>query len=192
LILTLSGQNVSLKPLTLGGKAKSYKAKFTYPTDLPDGTYFLLAEVNPTQAVAELDPNNNTAPSAATVAIAAPFVDLSGPVPAGGGTLAGGATVTFRVSVTNGGNVSLKSTLGLSLYLSADALLDADDTALPLATVSVSLKAGGSKAVKAKVAVPAATPGDYFLLVRIDPANEVGELDESNNLLASALPTIVA
>ena len=44
--LTLAGRPVKLKPLAARGKAKAFKLKFTFPTDLPDGSYFLLADVD--------------------------------------------------------------------------------------------------------------------------------------------------
>jgi hypothetical protein len=54
LFFTLSNQQLNLKPLTFRGKPKAFKARLTLPTDLADGSYFLLAEVNATKTISEL------------------------------------------------------------------------------------------------------------------------------------------
>jgi uncharacterized delta-60 repeat protein len=185
---TLSGKAVKLKPLTLGGKAKTLKAKFVFPKDILDGSYFLLADVNSARTISELNPNNNTAFTDRTVQINAPFVDLTGATLPGGQTFTVGKATTLPITLTNNGNIALKATVGLQILLSTDNTLDANDLPLGAAIpVKLSLKAQSSKATKVKVTPPAGTEGEFFLFVEIDPTNQVAEKNESNNLLDSTL-----
>jgi uncharacterized delta-60 repeat protein len=185
---TLPGKAVKLKPLTLGGKAKTLKAKFVYPSDILDGTYYLLADVNSARTLTELNPNNNTAFTNSAVQINAPFVDLTGQALPGGLTFPAGKATTMPVTIANNGNIALKATVGLQIFLSSDTTLDVNDVALGTALpAKLSLKAQSSKATKVKLTPPAGTEGNFFLFIVIDPTNQVPERNESNNLLESTL-----
>jgi len=187
-IFTLAGKPVKLKPLTFGGRAKRFNLKFTYPVDIADGAYFLLAEVNPAQSIQELNPNNNSAFSNQPVQIAAPFVDMTG---AGvtGTPLTIGKAASLPVTITNAGNIKLKTTSGITLVLSQDQTLDDGDTQVTATPARVNLNPQASKPLKLRLTPPAVAPGDYFLFVIIDSANAVAERNEANNLLASAVAT---
>lgn len=186
-ISVLSGTTLNLKPLSLGGKAKKFKLKFLYPTDIADGAYYLLAQVNATRSLSELNPNNDTAFSGTAVQVTAPFVDLTGNPLAGNFTLTSGKKGSIPVTLANLGNVALKQTVGLKVYFSLDTTLDANDIALEGLTAKLSLKGNATKTVKLSVIATIPTAGDYYLFVAIDPANQVIEKDDTNNLLSSAL-----
>ena len=68
-VVTINGVKVSLKP----GKSRALKLKFTqFPAGLPDGDYFLIAQLDSGKAVAELKESDNVAPTAAAINVAAP------------------------------------------------------------------------------------------------------------------------
>ena len=189
---TLANQKLGLKPISAKGKPKTFKAKFTFPTDLADGTYFILAEINATHSVSELDPNNDTAPTDRTVQIERPYVNLTGPALPGNAKLKAGGVSTLPVTLQNTGNIPEKGAVTLSVTLSADNTLDTNDTTLAPVTTNVSLKPDSGKAAKLKVNIPASVaPGSYFVFVRIDPDNAVAEKNEADNLLASTLASTV-
>ena len=107
-------------------------------------------------------------------------------------SVVGGAKGTAAVKVSNIGGVASKGLMGVSLFLSADKNLDANDT--PLATVSkkLSLKFQGSKALKLKFVYPSTLPdGSYFLIGQVDRAGVFAEQSETNNVGASATPVVV-
>lgn len=176
---------VKLKPLSLAGKAKKITAKFTYPSDLPDGTYYILAVVS-SDSITELSTDNNTAFTSTPIVIAAPVTDLTGP-DFGGTNFVTGKTATVPVTLQNQGNVTLAGTASLVFVFSADELLDSDDFTSAAVAIKVNLKAGASKAFKAKLAAPPIDPGDYFVFIILDSTNVVAEVNEANNLLSSAL-----
>jgi hypothetical protein len=91
--------------------------------------------------------------------------------------------------VFNNGNTVAQGQLAVSVYLSADAQLDASDAPLGTSPLkSVSIKPGGKKDVKVTMQAPPAdtAAGRYSLIAVIDPTNVIAEASESNNTALSA------
>ena len=171
------------RPLRIGpGGHKDVRVGFNYPTSLPDGTYFVIAKVDPGTAVVDADPTNNTSTSATPVRIQAPFVDLradtihvaTGPLGAG--------TNRVDVTVSNLGNVPVVGPLTISLSAVPPGLAGTE-TALGQVTRVVKIgENGGRKTFRITFLLPLALPrGTYFLHARVDPDQHYSERDETNN-----------
>ena len=189
-----TGTDTPIKTITKKLKLKAHKGKtlkfsFNYPSNLPDGSYRLLAQVDSGNAVAESDETNNVAVSATPVTIAAPFIDLSGSfasaIPA---AAAQGAKESVTVLVQNTGNVVAAGPLTISLTASADNVADAGDTAITSFTKKVKLKPGAKAAIKFKYLLPAGLTGSQFLIAGADTGGTFAESNEGNNTIVSAAP----
>lgn len=180
LITTLT-KNLKLKTT----KAKTLKFNFAYPASVADGSYSILAVVDPSNSVSESNDTNNVAVAPTPVTIAAPFVDLTGTLPGAPAALTQGAKGTVSVLVANGGNVVASGTVTVTVHASTDATLAGSVGQLGTATTKLKLKAGAAKAFKVKYAVPTLTAGNYFLVAQIDSGNGVTESNETNNLVSN-------
>jgi subtilase family serine protease len=172
-----------LKP----GRSRGIALPFVYPS-VPDGTYNITATVDPTNALAEADDTNNSATSAAPVAMALPFVDL---VPTVGsparGSLPIGRRTSVPVSIVNGGNVPAGGTITIDLFASTDNVMSNDD--LPLASVirKVKIRNGKARVIRVSFVVnPSLAAGQYFLATNIDSTNAIPESHDDNNTAVSA------
>ncbi|HEY8667451.1 MAG TPA: CARDB domain-containing protein, partial [Tepidisphaeraceae bacterium] len=174
------------------GHSKKVKVKFTSP-NIPDNSYFLLAQVDSTNVIAESNEDNNVTPTDTTVQIRQPFVDLSGEVPTPGPITLGGKVKPQKLTVTvhNNGNIPVKSSAHITFVASPDTAfdpnnLDPGDHLLNTFSAKLNLKAGATKGAKGTLIVPAdLRSGDYFLIAWIDSVLQVAESDESNNFPAS-------
>jgi hypothetical protein len=177
---TLGGvtRRMRLKP----GHSKSVKVKLGAFPAVADGAYHILAQV------AEPGGGSAVAAAEATVAVAAPFVDLSGafaspPLAA----LKRGKKATVLVNVTNAGNTDARGRVELTLAVSADAAAGGDDRVVATVKKKVKLKPGAGKTLRLKLAPPEdLAAGNYFLVAGIDAGNALPESDEGNNAAASA------
>jgi subtilase family serine protease len=91
--------------------------------------------------------------------------------------IAGGEIDLANYVYNRGGSAAYAS---VSYYISTDTLPDAGDSLLLTETYDT-IKGGDYYFRQRPVKVPALTPGNYYLLSVIDPANSVSESDESNN-----------
>lgn len=190
-VLTLPAQQLNLKR----GKSKNVKLRFpTFPGGLPDDDYFLLAVIDPANAVAETDEGNNVGATASAFRIAPPFVDLSnGWDRAVDPTLAAGQRVQLTVPVRNDGNVAARGSAELLTVASTDAVAgNADD--LPVATVPqrLNLKPGKAKNLRARFQAPALPAGTYFLFVTFRLVSPLLDPNPLNDSLASTTQFTVA
>jgi hypothetical protein len=151
-----------------------------FPT-VADGAYYILAQVT--------EPGGGSAVAAAeaTVAVAAPFVDLSGAFASPAlAALKRGQKATVLVSVTNAGNTPARGRVELTLAVSGDAAAGADDRVVATVTKKVNFKPGATRTLRLKFAPPDdLAAGNYFLVAGIDAANAFTEPDEANNVAAS-------
>ncbi len=153
------------------------------PANLPDGNYFLLAQV---------DDSSPVAATKKAVAFVNPFADVavqfnrlpSQPVEIDGPS-AGASTVCARI--TNAGNIAARGTVSLNFYLSADATLDSADPLLATMTnQSIALKPNASRAVSFRVAIPPGTAvGAYFLFATVNPIGGLTDNNSANNTTVS-------
>jgi hypothetical protein len=171
-------KRLRLKP----GQGKPVKVKLGPFPAVADGAYHILAQVT--------EPGGGSAVAAAeaTVAVAAPFVDLAGafaspPLAA----LKRGEKATVLVNVTNAGNADARGRVEVTLALSADAAAGGDDRVAARVTKKVKLKPGAGKTLKLRLAPPEdLAAGNYYLVTAVDAGNAVAEPDETNNAAASA------
>ena len=157
------GFRLSLKP----GQGKTLKLKFKYPTGLPDGPYYVLADAEAGRQ--DVNASNNAGASPAPVTVARPFASLTGtlaPPP----PLADGRKATLVLDLQNAGNVPASGAARVTVYASSDATLDPADRAITgPGVLRVGLKPGKGKASKFNFLVPPdLAAGSYFLIASID------------------------
>ncbi|MBI3620738.1 MAG: SBBP repeat-containing protein [Nitrospirae bacterium] len=179
---------VAMTPL-MPGDSKSSTATVTIPSNVPAGVYYLGVIADPANGVIETDDTNNAlAGSQITVTAGASdlvMTALSGPA---SGT-AGGA-ITLSSTVANQGTGSPTRDFAVRFYLSTDASITQADIGLGNRTVGP-LSAGGTNSGTTVVLIPAGLPpGAYYLGAIADPALQVPEGNEGNNVYAGSTITI--
>ncbi len=103
-----------------------------------------------------------------------------------------GQSAVGQVTLRNVGTQSA-SNVQSSLYLSADAQVDASDLLVGTFTVPQLLAGNVPTTLTATVSVPpGAPPGNYTLLLFVDSNNAVNEVAETNNVSAAAAPFATA
>ena len=178
LLTTTTAAKLNLKP----GASQFVKLKFTYPTSLADGNYFLVASAVASgtgTATAE-------AASPAAVAVAKPFVDLAtlfGTTPI---FVTAGAKDTAIITIKNIGNVTASGLLGLKLYASTTSSIDT--SAQLLATVAnhrVALKAGKSVTFKVKFTAPSAAGSTYNIIASSTSSMKPADSNAADDIAVS-------
>lgn len=90
----------------------------------------------------------------------------------------GPGNVNLRVS--NLGDVASPGRVPINIFVSADRTLDDDDTFVTSVSTN-RIDGGESRRISVRLTFPDVPAGDYFLIARADPANEVREVSETNN-----------
>jgi len=94
-VAALAQQAVSLGP----GMSRAYTVSLVIPADAPPGSYFVLADIDPGQAIPGDDPSNNVAATSAPIALAHRFGTFAGRTGVRlTATDADGSVVTFALS----------------------------------------------------------------------------------------------
>jgi subtilase family serine protease len=149
------------------------------PVETPAGSDFVIVVADAGQAIAESDDTNNALAKPLAIMPDLRIAALSAPSKAFPGT-----TISVSDTTRNQGAGAGISTT--SLFLSADATLDADDLLLDSRTVPI-LAFNESSSAATPVAIPAELPGGtYFLIARADSEDAIPEVNEANNALARA------
>ncbi|GAB3735084.1 hypothetical protein GCM10027594_16490 [Hymenobacter agri] len=155
------------------------------PNNLAPGTYYILFVADYQNQVTETNETNNV--SAVSFTVNPPGIDLviqqAQLYPTS--TVAGNS-VSASCNIYNQGNVTAgSSTVGF--YLSTNTTFDASDVLLNTST-GYSLPAYQYNSRYVNPVIPAGTaPGNYYVLFVADPANAVGEVNETNNVSSVAL-----
>jgi hypothetical protein len=183
-----SDHQISLDPG--GSTSEKLKFAFSYPTDLPDGTYQLLVVVDTSGDVGEVNPANNASATGFSRPLIRQFVKLDGtfvtPPP-----LRVDKKAKLSVQLHNSGNIPVRGVVKATVFASPDASRDDNDVALQVLKLpAVNLKPNGSKTVKLLAALPALEPGTYYLLAVLD-ASAIGD-GELANMLFSTTPVQVS
>lgn len=183
----------SLKLKLKNGKAKSVKLKFDYPSGLADGSYKVLAQVDPSGIAAQA-PKTDDVAVAGAVTIAAPFVDLSTTFPS---ALAAGYKINKKsrvnVRLTNLGNVLAAGTATVSLYSSADTVADIGDTLLGSVIVKVKLKPQAGKTFKVSFKLPEGFAVGSSNLIATTSSTNLTDVSALNDIAVAAEPfTVIA
>lgn len=163
---------------TPSGDEVSFRPAFTYPV-VPAAYYQLLLVVDPANVVVEVDELNNV--GASVPFILGPEVQPVGvEVPARTGP---GEQVRLTALIESLG--AAQPSVPFQVWLSRDAAFSpATDTLIATAAGPVPAGRGASIVFTATVP-PALTPGQYFVVLDVDPSNVVAELDEANNTWVS-------
>jgi subtilase family serine protease len=163
-------------PALAGATSSSGSTALTIPAGTPSGPYYLIAQADGDQVVAETQEANNTAlvfmwvgPDLTVAAVTAPP------------TADAGAAISVSDTTRNQGGGSATASL-TRIYLSTNSVVDAGDTLLGSRDVAP-LAAGASSAGSTTVTIPASVAtGSYYLLVQADAGGAVAEALETNNL----------
>jgi uncharacterized delta-60 repeat protein len=187
MLTTIAGKKIKLK----AGASKKFSGKFTVPIDLADGNYYILAKID-AGTVEEISATNNTSATPDAIAVAAPFVDITGPSPATPTNPAAGAKVSIPLTLTNEGNSLAKGTVTVTVIVAADTTPASDDTTILTKALKVSLKAGVSKTFKLAALLPSTlAAGTYYLLISTTVSGFT-DADDTNNLIEGDAQLVVA
>jgi subtilase family serine protease len=160
--------------------SSSGQTTVTIPSGLSTGIYYVIAETDATQAVAETQETNNTA--SRTFQVGADLVISAFIVPA-----KGGGAVSVSDTTTNSGTDSAPASI-TRFYLSFNSSWDPGDTLLPGSHAVPVLAAGAGHTANTTVTIPANTPtGSYYVIARADADAAVAETQEGNNVLARSI-----
>ncbi len=150
-----------------------------FPAQLATGSYYVIAQVDPTNAIAEVSETNNMGVSA-TAILNGPDFRITSPTftPA---TAQVGNTITVNATLNSIG-VPFTGNVGYGVFISPNPEFDPGDVLIYSSQVLVS---GLSTApISANFALPTVVPGTYTLFVVADPANTIAEANETNNATA--------
>jgi subtilase family serine protease len=168
-----------------GSGVQTWSESLLIPADLTAGNWFIRVVVDPDNAIGETDETNNTLASAAISLTILPPVDLRAVSLTAPTSLQGGAQASLTATVSNQGTMP-SGAFQVSFYLSTDGTIATNDRLLKTVTID-SLGPNGQIRWSELVDIPENVPGgSYFLGILIDPANEIAESVESNNVLSTA------
>jgi subtilase family serine protease len=174
-------------PALVAGGTSSMQTTLTIPAGTASAVYYVIARVDPQNAIVETQEGNNTGWFSIRIGpdLWAKSFWLS---PAKG---VAGATVTANDTVMNQGGAPAGAST-TRFYFSTNNTLDANDILIGQRTVPA-LAAGASSSGATPVQIPPGTAaGNYYFIVQHDALGVVDESPETNNVTyASIQVTIV-
>jgi subtilase family serine protease len=196
---TLDAGDVVLGTRTIAGLGIGATSSAVTTLTIPGNTsvparYRVIALVDPLGQQAELDENNNRMIATATTSIMPYLPDLTlTSVSAPGGAVAGGS-LAIASTTRNIGTAPTTGAFTIRFYLSADDVLDAGDVLVGARAISGILAAGASRTDVTTVTIPPGTvmPRPYRVIGVVDALGQQAELDEGNNVTASAAVSTAA
>ncbi len=163
------------------GIGRTFTATLSVPVGAPPGDYRVIARVDPGNRWVEFDEQNNVVASSFRFATAHDLSITSAGSSNGGNP---GTPITFTVGVANAG-VPYSGPVDVSIYASLDEIFDASDVFI--VTGSATLNGQVAESVSVNGTLPSGvSPGNYFTIAQIDPANAIAEHNETNNAFTSA------
>jgi Tol biopolymer transport system component len=186
----VASRSITRKVKLKAGQAKTLRIPLNSLPDVPDGSYFLLAQLDPGQT-GDTNSDNNVTAFAQPIVLAAPFVDLTG-VFAGSPTgFSAGKKTAVAINVTNAGNIAAAG--ATSVVVTATPVAGGAPVTLATVPAKLKLKPGKSKTLKLKVVPPAdLVAGSYTLGGTINASNQIAESDVTNNTLTGGGAVTVA
>lgn len=169
----------TIDPLNAGDNISISGADISLPATLGSGNWYALIMADADNQIDETNETNNTAFVSIVIQGETPDLQLIGisfyPLVIVPGT-------NFRVTITisNGGNTTA-SPVKVSLFLSKDETLDDSDLKLFDESTRLLGAKGTIQLSSGFTLQPNFTPGQYFLIGKVDPDGVVAESDESNN-----------
>jgi ELWxxDGT repeat protein len=187
---------LSLLPTLNAGQTLSGVAGQISTSAALTGTFYVILKIDPENTVAEGNENNNTLVSASTVTIrpnvaALPDLTLEN-LRLGSLTFQQGQTLTGEVQINNGG-LARANAFNVVFFLSRDNIASIEDLQGVYSTESF-LDATTATNRIGSISIPSNFPiGQYYLILKVDPNNQIAESNEDNNtLIATNLITITA
>lgn len=164
-----------------GGVAQIENQLVSLPHTLLPGEYFLILVADDTDRVFEAEGESNNVLAASPITISRETSDLQVSALAVDVSASSGITVSW--SVTNASPVATNALFWFdNVYLSTDAVLDANDIQLGSVQHSNALAPGESYDAERTFTKPEGLSGNFFVFVRTDATNLVveGPFDENN------------
>ena len=178
---------MTMKVRLAPGQSRAFRVRPRAFPAAPDGDYRVLARVDMADAVDEQLEDNNVAALPGPVRVAAPFVDVGISDVSLSGRLARGKKATLQLAARNEGNQTARGVQPARVRITTNpadpaAASHAADVALRL-----NLKAGATRALRAKVALPAGlSPGTYIVVVELLAGAPWGDADPSDDAATGA------
>jgi trimeric autotransporter adhesin len=142
---------------------------------LTPGRWYLLANADDENGVAETQETNNLRFVSLSVGPDLTCASISAP-----GSAAGGTSITVTSGVRNAGAYTAPATV-VRFYLSSNAVLDASDTLLNGERMVPPLAPEGLNTGSSSMPIPSGMSGTFYLFVVADGAQQAVEANEQNN-----------
>jgi hypothetical protein len=192
-LLATATRHVKLKP----GAQSGVKFRFSEPSDLPDGSYSLLARID-ASAISNAIETNDIVGAQSPVRASQPFVDLTAenvqgpikPIFIENNIVVGG---TASVTIQNRGTQAAKGTATIDFYLSPDSTFDSNAfLAGETPARPINLQPGRSEKFKAVLEPPSTTAADdYFLFAVLTPGGGIVQKNSADEVGKSAHQVVV-
>ncbi len=174
-------QEAQAVPVLAPGMLLTSSVTVGIPSDLPAGSYYLIAKADADDVLLESNESNNT--YARGFSVGPDLVVSTVSVPA---AAAPGATITATYTVKNQGTTAAGAST-LEFFWSTNISLEAGDPSLGTTGVG-SLVPNGTQSGQFALQIPTdATLGTYYIFAKSDSANAVGESKESNNATRASI-----
>ena len=162
-------------PTLAASGSSSATTTVSIPSGTPTGQYYLIANADDGNAVAEPVETNNVKYVIIRVGPDLVVSSIVAPARAGsGGTIA----ITDTTANAGSGNADASTT---TFYFSSNYALDASDIRLTPSRAVPALAPGVSSTTSTTVSVPDLQPGLWYLIANADDGAQVGETYETNN-----------
>jgi len=166
-----------------GGQSKTVTFKVKFP-DVPAGNYFVIAKADPDDTLKEKSETNNVGVSTKTVAVTVPSVDLMPSFVSDLPTeVVGGDSGRVTLNIANKGTATFLGGANITLYASADNVLDTtvDPVVKQVSGLPLKIGIGGDKNVKINFNYPLNLPdGSYQFIATVNSGKAV-DSNLSNN-----------
>jgi subtilase family serine protease len=166
-----------------GGQSRTFTFTVKFP-DVPAGSYFVIAKADPNDTLKEKSETNNTGVSSSTVAVTVPSVDLAPSFVSDLPTeVVGGDPGKVTLNIANKGTAAFNGGANITLYASADNVLDTtlDPVVKQVSGLPLKIGIGGDKNVKISFNYPLnLTDGNYQFFATVGTGNAV-DTNPSNN-----------
>ena len=169
-------------PALLSGDTNSGTTSVAIPTGTASGTYYIIARADGGDLIVEVNEDNNS--KAGNTINIGPDLGISALIVPGTAGAGASIAVTDTTKNNGAGDAGASTT---SFYLSTDTTINTTAVLLTGRSVGI-LAAGATSQVTTTVTIPGTTlSGQYYLIVRADDNNAVGELSETNNSLYKSI-----
>jgi len=166
-----------------GGQSKSFTVEVKFP-DVPAGNYIVAALADSSGVLKEPNESNNVGFSTNTVLVKVPNVDLAPTFVSKLPTeVVGGDDGRVTLNIANKGTATFNNGANITLYASADGVLDTtiDPVVRQISGLPLKIGHGSDKNVKVDFNYPTNLPdGNYKLIATVDAGTAV-DTDTTNN-----------